>query len=188
HLPVQSGSDRILDLMKRKHTAQEYKEIIQRLREARPDISISSDFIIGFPNETDADFQATMDLIDEIEFDQSFSFIYSARPGTPAADMVDDIPHTVKQERLKILQHRINEFAARINRRMVGTTQRILVEGLSRKDKNELAGRTANNRVVNFAGDKSLIGEFIDVRITDAFPNSLRGELPGNVSKAVNWS
>ena len=188
HLPVQSGSDRILEMMKRKHTAQEYKDIIHRLREVRPDISISSDFIIGFPNETDEDFQATMDLIIDIEFDQSFSFIYSARPGTPAADMVDDVSHEVKQKRLKILQQTINEFAARINRRMVGTTQRILVEGTSRKDNNEMAGRTANSRVVNFAGDKSLIGEFIDVRITEALPNSLRGELIGHAGKVVNWS
>ena len=188
HLPVQSGSDRILEMMKRKHTAAEYKNIIQQLREARPDISISSDFIIGFPNETDEDFQATMDLINDIEFDQSFSFIYSARPGTPAADMVDDIPHAVKQKRLQVLQHRINEFATRINRRMVGTTQRILVEGTSRKDDNEMAGRTANSRVVNFPGDKLLVGEFIDVRITEALPNSLRGELISDSSKVVNWS
>jgi len=187
HLPVQSGSDRVLDMMKRKHSAQEYKDIIRRLREVRPDICISSDFIIGFPNETDADFEATMNLINDIGFDQSFSFIYSARPGTPAADMVDDVALETKQKRLQILQHRINELASQISRRMVGTTQRILVEGPSRKNPDELAGRTENNRVVNFSGPPSLVGEFVDVRITEAFPNSLRGEISSS-EKAANWN
>jgi tRNA-2-methylthio-N6-dimethylallyladenosine synthase len=176
HLPVQSGSDRILAAMKRGHTIDEYIEKIRRLREARPDISLSSDFIIGFPGETDADFQATMDLIEEIRFDHSYSFIFSARPGTPAADMVDDVPFEVKQQRLKILQDRINELAAGYSQAMVGSVQRVLVSGPSRKDPAMLSGRTENNRVVNFAGD-ARVGEFVDIRITEALPNSLRGEL-----------
>ncbi len=175
HLPVQSGSDRILNLMKRRHTAMEYKSIIRRLRQARPDISISSDFIIGFPGETEADFQATMDLIEELGFDQSFSFIYSARPGTPAAGLPDEVPLEVKQARLATLQARINEQAAAISRAMVGTVQRVLVEGPSRKDSSEVFGRTENNRVVNFPGDRSLIGGFVDVTIVEALPHSLRG-------------
>ncbi|MDY6978965.1 MAG: tRNA (N6-isopentenyl adenosine(37)-C2)-methylthiotransferase MiaB [Pseudomonadota bacterium] len=177
HLPVQSGSDRILALMKRKHTAMEYKATIRRLREVRPDISLSSDFIIGFPGETDADFEATMDLIAEIGFDHSFSFVYSARPGTPASSLPDDVPLDVKKQRLAILQERINQQAAQISRDMVGTVQPILVSGPSRKDPGQLAGRTANNRVVNFKGDPELVGEFVDVTITEALPNSLRGEL-----------
>ncbi|TDY01057.1 tRNA (N6-isopentenyl adenosine(37)-C2)-methylthiotransferase MiaB [Thiohalophilus thiocyanatoxydans] len=177
HLPVQSGSDRILALMKRKHTAMEYKATIRRLREVRPDISLSSDFIVGFPGESDADFEATMDLIAEIGFDHSFSFVYSPRPGTPASSLPDDVPLEVKKQRLAILQDRINQQAAEISRNMIGTTQRVLVSGPSRKDPGQLAGRTANNRVVNFKGDPELVGEFVDVSITQAMPNSLRGEL-----------
>lgn len=177
HLPVQSGSDRILALMKRGHTALEYKSKLRRLRSLRPDISFSSDFIIGFPGETDADFEATMKLIHDIGFDHSFSFIYSARPGTPAADLPDDVSLDVKKERLQILQTRILQQANQISRRMLGTTQRILVEGPSRKDPMQLAGRTENNRVVNFTGPHTLIGQFTNVTITDVLPNSLRGEL-----------
>ncbi|WP_166254127.1 tRNA (N6-isopentenyl adenosine(37)-C2)-methylthiotransferase MiaB [Marinobacter salicampi] len=176
HLPVQSGSDRILALMKRGHTALEYKSKLRRLRKIRPDISFSSDFIIGFPGETDKDFEATMKLINDIGFDVSFSFIYSARPGTPAADLPDDTPMEVKKQRLSILQQRINQFAYDISRKMVGTTQRILVTGLSKKDPGEFAGRTENNRIVNFRTDNpEVIGHFIDVEIREALPNSLRG-------------
>jgi tRNA-2-methylthio-N6-dimethylallyladenosine synthase len=177
HLPVQSGSDRILALMKRGHTALEYKAKVRALREVRPDISLSSDFIIGFPGETDADFQATMDLIEAIGFDHSFSFVYSARPGTPAAALPDDVPLAVKKERLAQLQARISEHAIGISQSMVGTVQRVLVEGPSRKDPQQLAGRTENNRKVNFDGHPRLIGQFVDVRITEAMPNSLRGEV-----------
>jgi len=177
HLPVQSGSDRILALMKRGHMAIEYKQKIRRLRQIRPNMSISSDFIVGFPGETDADFEQTMKLIEEIGFDHSFSFIYSARPGTPAADLPDDVPLEVKKARLARLQAKINEQAAAISHGMVGSVQRVLVEGLSRKDEHEISGRTENNRVVNFPGDATLIGQFVDVRITAAYPNSLRGEL-----------
>jgi len=178
HLPVQSGSDRILAAMKRGHTALEYRAKIGRLRRARPDISLSSDFIVGFPGETEADFAATMALVEEVGFDASFSFIYSRRPGTPAADYPDDVPHSVKQERLLRLQARIANQAQVLSRRMVGTVQRVLVEGPSRKNPEELAGRTENNRVVNFAGPTDLIGKLLGVRITQALPNSLRGELP----------
>ncbi len=178
HLPVQSGSDRVLMAMKRGHSAFEYKQKIKRLRERRPDISISSDFIVGFPGETEEDHRLTMKLIGEIGFDQSFSFIYSRRPGTPAADYEDDVPHATKQARLAQLQQAINSNAQRISRQMVGTVQRVLVERHARKDGAELAGRTENNRVVNFAGPASLIGQFAEVRITEALPNSLRGELP----------
>ena len=177
HLPVQSGSDRILAAMKRGHTAAEYRGKIRRLREIRPNISISSDFIVGFPGETDADFTATMDLIEAVGFDTSFSFIYSRRPGTPAADYPDDTPHPLKQERLMRLQARLANQAQIIGRRMVGAVERVLVEGHARKDPTELAGRTENNRVVNFAGPADLIGRFAEVRITQALPNSLRGEL-----------
>jgi tRNA-2-methylthio-N6-dimethylallyladenosine synthase len=177
HLPVQSGSDRILALMKRNHTAVEYKSKIRRLREARPDISISSDFIVGFPDESDADFEATMQLIEEVNFDQSFSFIYSPRPGTPAASLPDDVPADVKKARLARLQEQINKQARAISEGMVGTVQKILVEGTSRKNEAEVSGRTENNRVVNFPGGKELIGGFAEVRITEAYPNSLRGEL-----------
>ena len=177
HLPVQSGSDRILALMKRNHTVLEYKATIKKLREARPDICLSSDFIVGFPGETDADFEATMDLIAEVGFDHSFSFIYSARPGTPAAALPDDVPVEVKKQRLSLLQQRINQQAQAISRRMVGTMQRVLVSGHSRKDPGQISGRTENNRVVNFKGDSALIGDFVDVVITESLPNSLRGEL-----------
>ncbi len=177
HLPVQSGSDRILALMKRKHSVLEYKATIRKLREVRPDISLSSDFIVGFPGETDADFEATMDLIADVGFDHSFSFVYSARPGTPAASLPDDVPLAVKKQRLVILQQRINQQAAEISRNMVSSVQRILVSGPSRKDPSQLSGRTTNNRVVNFKGESELIGEFVDVTITEALPNSLRGEL-----------
>ena len=177
HLPVQSGSDRILALMKRNHTVLEYKATIKKLREARADISLSSDFIVGFPGETDADFEATMDLIAEVGFDHSFSFIYSARPGTPAAALPDDVSIAVKKQRLALLQQRINQQAQAISRRMVGTTQRVLVSGHSRKDPGQISGRTENNRVVNFKGDSALIGDFVDVVITESLPNSLRGEL-----------
>jgi tRNA-2-methylthio-N6-dimethylallyladenosine synthase len=176
HLPVQSGSDHILAAMKRGHTALEYKSRIRQLRKIRPDISISSDFIIGFPGETDADFAATMKLIEDIGFDSSFSFIYSARPGTPAADLADATDEETKKQRLQILQTRILQQAAEISRRMVGSTQRILVTGVSKKDPGQLQGRTENNRAVNFsATDQSLIGQFVDVQIIDALPNSLRG-------------
>ena len=179
HLPVQSGSDRILSLMKRGHTTLEYRSTIRRLREARPDLSLSSDFIIGFPGETEADFEATMDLIEDVRFDHSFSFIYSPRPGTPAAAFPDDVPMAVKQERLKRLQNRISALAADYSTAMVGTTQQVLVEGTSRKSKDAMSGRTPNNRVVNFAGDESLVGSFVFVEITEALPNSLRGVLVG---------
>ncbi|GAA5186109.1 tRNA (N6-isopentenyl adenosine(37)-C2)-methylthiotransferase MiaB [Ferrimonas gelatinilytica] len=177
HLPVQSGSDRVLTMMKRNHTALEFKSIIRRLRKVRPDIHVSSDFIVGFPNETDQDFEDTMSLIREIDFDMSFSFIYSPRPGTPAADMVDDVDDETKKQRLYILQERINQQAMQYSRRMQGTIQRILVEGTSKKNVMELRGRTENNRVVNFEGQPELIGSFVDVEITDVFPNSLRGTL-----------
>ncbi|MCW4152444.1 MULTISPECIES: tRNA (N6-isopentenyl adenosine(37)-C2)-methylthiotransferase MiaB [Halomonadaceae] len=179
HLPVQSGSDRILSAMKRGHTAEAYIEKMERIRANRPDISFSSDFIIGFPGETEEDFEATMDLIHRIGFDHSFSFVFSARPGTPAAALEDETPESVKKERLAILQARILQQAGQISRRMVGTTQRILVTGFSPKDPGQLSGRTENNRVVNFraANPTELIGYFVDVEITEALPNSLRGEL-----------
>jgi tRNA-2-methylthio-N6-dimethylallyladenosine synthase len=176
HLPVQSGSDRILNQMKRGHMAIEYKSIIRRLRKVRPDISLSSDFIIGFPGESDADFEATMNLINEIKFDHSFSFIYSARPGTPAADLPDDVTMATKKQRLQILQDRITQQALQISRQMLDTEQRILVEGPSKKNPMELRGRTENNRVVNFVGPHTLIGGFADVKINDVYTNSLRGE------------
>jgi tRNA-2-methylthio-N6-dimethylallyladenosine synthase len=184
HLPVQSGADRILVLMKRGHTTLEYKSIIRRLREARPDILISTDFIVGFPGETDEDFARTMAFIEEMRFDQSFSFIYSARPGTPAAALPDDVTQEQKLHRLAILQRRITEFADEYNAAMVGTTQRVLVTAPARKDSRELAARTAHNRVVNFAGPHSLIGDFTDVRISAALPNSLRGEWLGAALEA----
>jgi len=177
HLPVQSGSDRILTMMKRPHTAIEYKSIIRKLRKARPDIQISSDFIVAFPGETDKDFQDTMKLIRDVDFDMSFSFIFSPRPGTPAADYPCDLSEEVKKERLYELQQQINSQAMRYSRLMLGTEQRILVEGPSKKDLMELRGRTENNRVVNFEGSPELIGQFVDVKIVDVFANSLRGEL-----------
>ena len=177
HLPVQSGSDRVLGMMKRGHTVLEYKQKIRRLREQRPDISLSSDFIVGFPGESERDFEQTMKLIAEMNFDQSFSFIYSARPGTPAASLDDDTPMAVKKERLFRLQALINKQALLISKSMVGAEQRILVEGLSKKDPKQLAGRTENNRVVNFDGHPRLIGQFVDVIITEALNNSLRGRV-----------
>ncbi|NOX08057.1 MAG: tRNA (N6-isopentenyl adenosine(37)-C2)-methylthiotransferase MiaB [Gammaproteobacteria bacterium] len=177
HLPVQSGSDRILAAMKRNHTCLEYKSLIRRLRAARPGISLSSDFIIGFPGETEQDFNDTMKLIDEMGFDHSFSFIYSARPGTPAAALDDDISLPTKKARLAQLQTRISESSAAISKAMIGSVQRVLVERLSRKNIAEMAGRTENNRVVNFAAEQGIKGLFAEVRITEALPNSLRGEL-----------
>ena len=169
--------------MKRGHTAEQYRSRIRRLREQRPGISLSSDFIVGFPGETDADFEATMQLIDDIGFDLSFSFLYSRRPGTPAADLPDEVPLLVKQARLARLQRRINEHAQRISRRMVDTVQRVLVDRPSRKDPRQLAGRTENNRVVNFDGPRELIGRFVDLTITEALPNSLRGGLVSDQTK-----
>ncbi len=177
HLPVQSGSDRILARMKRGHTTLEYKQKIRRLRKIRPDISISSDFIVGFPGETEQDFAATMQLIADVGFDQSFSFIYSVRPGTPAASFADTCSAEEKQRRLVMLQQRINRQAQEISRAMVGTVQRVLVEKPSPKNPRQLSGRTENNRWVNFDGDSSLINQFADIRITEALPNSLRGRL-----------
>jgi tRNA-2-methylthio-N6-dimethylallyladenosine synthase len=177
HLPVQSGSDRVLAAMKRGYTVLEYKSIVRRLRAARPAVSISSDFIIGFPGESDEDFAATMKLVDDVGFDSSFSFIYSPRPGTPAAEFSDDTSHETKLARLQALQQKIEEQARAISAALVGTTQRVLVDGASRRNSGELAGRTDNNRVVNFAGSKELIGDFVDVAITAALPHSLRGEI-----------
>ena len=175
HLPVQSGSDRILAAMKRRYKAQDYVEIIKKIRQVRPNISLSSDFIIGFPGETAQDFEDTMQLIETIGYDHSFSFIYSARPGTPASDLADDVPMPVKQERLARLQKRIIEMAAQISQDMIGTTQTVLVDRPARKDQSQISGRTENNRVVNFDGDHALIGEFVNVKITEALPNSMRG-------------
>ncbi|MCW8925334.1 MAG: tRNA (N6-isopentenyl adenosine(37)-C2)-methylthiotransferase MiaB [Xanthomonadales bacterium] len=177
HLPVQSGSDRVLAMMKRGHTVLEYKQKIRRLRELRPDISLSSDFIVGFPGETERDFEDTMKLIEEMNFDQSFSFIFSARPGTPAASLPDPTPMEVKKERLMRLQALVNEQALAISQSMVGKVERILVEGHSKKDRQQLAGRTENNRVVNFDGSPRLIGQFVDVTITEALSNSLRARM-----------
>jgi len=192
HLPVQSGSDRVLAAMKRNHTALEYKSRIRRLREVRPGISLSSDFIIGFPGETDNDFERTMQLIEDIGFDHSFSFIYSRRPGTLAASMPDDVPMEVKKQRLARLQARIQEMAAQISADMVGSELRILVEGPSRKNPAQMAGRTENNRVVNFDAGPELVGRFARVRISAALPNSLQGEFiaeddVGTADKAANW-
>jgi len=177
HLPVQSGSDRILAAMKRGYTALEYKSIVRKLRAARPGIDITSDFIIGFPGETEREFEATLELVEEVGFDNSFSFIYSRRPGTPAAELSDDTPQEVKLARLARLQERIDAQERRIGERMVGTHQRILVEGASRKDAEELSGRTGNNRVVNFKGSRKLVGQFIEVTVTAARRHSLRGEV-----------
>jgi len=177
HLPVQCGSDRVLAAMKRGHTALEYKHIIRKLREVRPDIAISSDFIVGFPGETDEDFEATMKLIDDVDFDQSFSFIYSARPGTPAAALPDNTPLAVKKQRLARLQQDISSRAENYSRAMIGTVQRVLVEGPSRKSETQMSGRTENNRVTNFNSSADLVGSFVDVKITEAFTNSLQGEI-----------
>jgi tRNA-2-methylthio-N6-dimethylallyladenosine synthase len=180
HLPVQSGSDRILAAMKRGYTALEYKSTVRKLRAARPELSLSSDFIIGFPGETDADFDQTMKLIEDVGFDGSYSFVYSPRPGTPAADFADPVPPAIAQERLTRLQTRIEEQFAANSARMVGTTQSMLVTGHATRDARELAARTENNRVVNFAGGSDLVGQYIDVRITSALAHSLRGELALN--------
>ncbi|MDH5357980.1 MAG: tRNA (N6-isopentenyl adenosine(37)-C2)-methylthiotransferase MiaB [Gammaproteobacteria bacterium] len=180
HLPVQSGSDRILAMMKRGHTALEYKNKIRRLREVRPEISMSSDFIIGFPDESDDDFQATMKLINDIGFDHSFSFIYSARPGTPAAAFIDSVPDEVKKQRLKMVQDRLLELESAHSQKMLASTQRILVEKVAQRQDGEMVGRTENNRSVIFAGDESLLGKFVDVTISEAYSNSLRGELVAN--------
>jgi tRNA-2-methylthio-N6-dimethylallyladenosine synthase len=177
HLPVQSGSDRVLAAMKRGYTALEYRSIVRRLRQARPDLSLSSDFIVGFPGETEADFAATLRLAREAEFDASFSFIYSPRPGTPAADLPDEVAKEQKLERLQRLQAQLEAQAGVVSERMVGTTQRVLVEGPSKKNPAELAGRTGNNRVVNFPGGSGLHHSFVSLRITAALPHSLRGEL-----------
>jgi tRNA-2-methylthio-N6-dimethylallyladenosine synthase len=177
HLPVQAGADRILAAMKRGYTVIEYKAIVRRLRAACPGISVSSDFIVGFPGETDADFEATMRLVEEVGFDASFSFLYSRRPGTPAAALPDDTPHDVKLARLQRLQARIEQQAQAISRGMVGRRERVLVEGAAKKDAAELAGRTANNRIVNFPGARELVGRLVDVTVTAALPHSLRGEL-----------
>jgi len=177
HLPVQSGSDRILAMMKRNYTALEYKSRVRRLRAVRPDLSLSSDFIVGFPGETEADFEATMRLVEEVGFDASFSFIFSPRPGTPAASLPDATPAEVKTARLMRLQQKLEEQAQAISRSMVGSVQRVLVEGVSKKDGEALAGRTDNNRVVNFRGHPRLINQFVSVRITEALPHSLRGEV-----------
>jgi len=177
HLPVQAGSDRVLSAMKRGYTALEFKSKIRKLRAVRPDISISSDFIVGFPGETEADFEKTMKLIEDIGFDQSFSFIYSRRPGTPAADLQDTLTDAEKHARLSRLQARINQHAAEISAAMVGTVQSVLVEGPSRKDPNELSGKTENMRTVNFAAPPRLVGQFVDVLITEAYANSLRGRI-----------
>jgi tRNA-2-methylthio-N6-dimethylallyladenosine synthase len=180
HLPVQAGSDRVLAAMKRGYTSLEYKQKIRKLRAVRPDISISSDFIVGFPGETERDFEATMSLIADVGFDQSFSFIYSRRPGTPAASLPDDVSHEEKQQRLTLLQQRINQQARAISERMVGTVQRVLVERPSKKDSRQLAGRTENMRWVNFDGPETLINRFANVLITEALPNSLRGRWLAN--------
>ncbi|MBN6070497.1 tRNA (N6-isopentenyl adenosine(37)-C2)-methylthiotransferase MiaB [Aggregatibacter actinomycetemcomitans] len=177
HLPVQSGSDHVLNMMKRGHTAIEYKSIIRKLKAVRPHIQISSDFIVGFPGETNEDFEQTMNLIAQVNFDMSFSFIYSARPGTPAADYPDDVSEEEKKQRLYLLQQRINNQAAQFSRAMLGTEQRVLVEGPSKKDIMELTGRTETNRIVNFQGSPDMIGKFVDIKITDVFTNSLRGEV-----------
>ncbi len=187
HLPVQSGSNRILALMKRGHQASQYEQTIAHLRELRPDMSMSSDFIIGFPGESDVDFEQTMELIERVGFDHSFSFIYSARPGTPAASLPDDVPLAVKKERLAILQSRIQAMADAISQSMVGTTQRVLIERAARKGEGEVAGRCENNRVVNLPGSTELIGRFVDVQITDAYPNSLRGVLLDEQRKASSY-
>ena len=177
HLPVQAGSDRVLSAMKRGYTVLEYKSIVRKLRAARPDICISSDFIVGFPGETDSDFEATMRLIDDIGFDSSFSFVYSRRPGTPAADLADETPQAVKMERLQRLQSRIDEQTRNISESMIGTRQRVLINGTARRNADELAARTDNNRVVNFPGPQSRIGSFAEVTITAVQAHSLRGEL-----------
>jgi tRNA-2-methylthio-N6-dimethylallyladenosine synthase len=177
HLPVQAGSDRILAAMKRGYTTLEFKATVRRLRAVRPEVCISSDFIVGYPGETESDFEKTMQLVRDVHFDQSYSFIYSRRPGTPAADLADDVSHETKLERLNRLQLLIEEHSLAINRSMAGSEQLVLVEGVSKKDANELSGRTGNNRIVNFQGNPKMIGGFVKLRITDAYAHSLRGEI-----------
>ena len=177
HLPVQSGSDRILKLMRRRYSAASYLELISRIRENRPGISFSSDFIVGFPGETDKDFQDTLDIVEKVGFDESFSFIYSPRPNTPAAEMEDNVSKDIKKERLTILQHKLNELSSKISRKMVGSLERCLVLGVSKKNPGELQARTENNRVVNFATDANVIGKFVNLEIVDQLTNSLRGKL-----------
>ena len=177
HLPVQSGSDRILKLMRRRYTSEFYLELIDRIRKNRPNISFSSDFIVGFPGETKKDFQDTLDIIDAVGYDESFSFIYSARPNTPAAEMEDNVSKTEKKERLSILQHKLNDYSSKIGRKMIGTTERCLVTGISKKNPGEMQARTENNRVVNFASTEALIGNFADIEIVDQLTNCLRGTL-----------
>ena len=177
HLPVQSGSDRILKLMRRRYSAASYLELISRIRENRPGISFSSDFIVGFPGETDKDFQDTLDIVEKVGFDESFSFIYSPRPNTPAAEMEDNVSKDIKKERLTILQHKLNELSSKISRKMVGSVERCLVLGVSKKNPGELQARTENNRVVNFATDENVVGKFVNLEIVDQLTNSLRGKL-----------
>tara|TARA_E500000178_G_scaffold141200_1_gene140836 strand:+ start:243 stop:1565 length:1323 start_codon:yes stop_codon:yes gene_type:complete len=177
HLPVQSGSDRILKLMRRRYSAASYLELISRIRENRPGISFSSDFIVGFPGETDKDFQDTLDIVEKVGFDESFSFIYSPRPNTPAAEMEDNVSKDIKKERLTILQHKLNELSSKISRKMVGSIERCLVLGVSKKNPGELQARTENNRVVNFATDANVVGKFVNLKIVDQLTNSLRGKL-----------
>ena len=177
HLPVQSGSDRILKLMRRRYSAASYLELISRIRENRPGISFSSDFIVGFPGETDKDFQDTLDIVEKVGFDESFSFIYSPRPNTPAAEMEDNVSKDIKKERLTILQHKLNELSSKISRKMVGSLERCLVLGVSKKNPGELQARTENNRVVNFATEANVIGKFVNIEIVDQLTNSLRGKL-----------
>ena len=177
HLPVQSGSDRILKLMRRRYSAASYLELISRIRENRPGISFSSDFIVGFPGETDKDFQDTLDIVEKVGFDESFSFIYSPRPNTPAAGMEDNVSKDIKKERLTILQHKLNELSSKISRKMVGSIERCLVLGVSKKNPGELQARTENNRVVNFATDANVVGKFVNLEIVDQLTNSLRGKL-----------
>lgn len=186
HLPVQSGSDRILKLMKRGYSAQDYRHKISLLRDARPDLTLSSDFIVGFPGETERDFEDTLLLVDDVQFDQSFSFVFSPRPGTPAADLPDPVPAQVKKERLAVLQACLSAHGATISHNMVGTVQRVLVERQAKKDAGELAGRTENNRVVNFPGPQHLIGYFVEILITEAFPNSLRGKMAAHASNPAD--
>ena len=177
HLPVQSGSDRILKLMRRRYSAASYLDLISRIRENRPGISFSSDFIVGFPGETDKDFQDTLDIVEKVGFDESFSFIYSPRPNTPAAEMEDNVSKDIKKERLTILQHKLNELSSKISRKMVGSIERCLVLGVSKKNPGELQARTENNRVVNFATDANVVGKFVNLKIVDQLTNSLRGKL-----------
>ncbi|MEI7456910.1 MAG: tRNA (N6-isopentenyl adenosine(37)-C2)-methylthiotransferase MiaB [Nitrosomonadales bacterium] len=181
HLPVQSGSDRVLAAMKRGHTVLEYKSVIRRVRALRPDLCVTSDFIVGFPGETEADFEATLKLIEDIGFDNSFSYLYSPRPGTPAAEMHDDTPLEVKSARLKRLQDKLSSLEDGVGQAMLGSVQRVLVEGISKKDVLEMAGRTDNNRVINFRGSPGMIGRFVDVKVTEVVRHTLRGELAGSL-------